>query len=130
RGTSTFDGAAIAHAVLKRISEHIGCRTLFATHYHQLAEDETLLNTGLYHQACLVNPTTREVTFLYKFTEGRCPQSHAMHVAKIAGLPEVIVEEARQMSAVFHSAVKSSAGPSDDEALGNFYDSVKHVAAH
>ncbi|EER14617.1 DNA mismatch repair protein MSH6-1, putative [Perkinsus marinus ATCC 50983] len=130
RGTSTFDGAAIAHAVLERISESIGCRTLFATHYHQLAEDESLHNTALYHQACLVNPATREVTFLYKFTKGRCPQSHAMHVAKIAGLPEVIVEAAREMSTVFHSAVEYPDVPYDDEALGEFYDSVKHVAAH
>ena len=74
RGTSTFDGYAIAHAVLKYLVRRIKCMTLFSTHYHMLLDDfRYTKHVDLYHMACKQDPEGDNITFLYKFIKGECP---------------------------------------------------------
>jgi len=88
RGTSTFDGLAIAEAVLNCVVKRIKCRTLFATHYHLLVEKvKELSEVGLYYMESDVNEETDEISFKYRFMPGVCPKSFGIQVAKLAGLP-------------------------------------------
>ncbi|HUU42133.1 MAG TPA: DNA mismatch repair protein MutS, partial [Planctomycetota bacterium] len=94
RGTSTFDGLAIAWAVGEHLHNRVGARTLFATHYHQLME------LGL-HCARVVNCSIAvrewkgEVIFLRKIVEGATDKSYGIHVARLAGIPAEVVRRAR-----------------------------------
>ncbi|CAK9036862.1 unnamed protein product [Durusdinium trenchii] len=92
RGTATFDGAAIASAVLTELKSHVCCPVLFATHYHPVSKKavEDTTRVAPFHMAASVNQQTNETTFLYKFLPGLCPASHGHNVAKIAGLPEKV----------------------------------------
>ena len=88
RGTSTFDGMAIAQSVLNSIIKRIQCRTLFSTHYHMLVERvKEMPEVGMFYMAADVNETTDEIVFKYQFMPGVCPKSFGIQVAKIAGLP-------------------------------------------
>jgi DNA mismatch repair protein MSH6 len=74
RGTSTFDGYSIAHAVLKYLVNEIKCLSLFSTHYHMLLDEfRDVPSIKLYHMACKANEAKDEVMFLYKFQPGECP---------------------------------------------------------
>lgn len=88
RGTSTFDGYAIAHAVLKHLAEVVRCRCMFATHYHLLTDEfERHLEVGNYNMACVVDEERHDVLFLYKLQRGVCSKSYGMNVAAMAGVP-------------------------------------------
>lgn len=88
RGTSTHDGNIIAKTILDRLEKKLRARTLFTTHYHSL-KDWCANQPGveLYFMDCIVNEKSKDITFLYKFKQGICPQSYGIHVAKLAGLP-------------------------------------------
>lgn len=102
RGTSTFDGTAIAFSVIKFLCEKVGCLSLFSTHYHMLMEDFAHdPRIAMYHMACNVEANQKDVTFLYKFIKGTCPKSYGMNVATLAGLPNDVVTRAQQMSESF-----------------------------
>ncbi|KAF9438134.1 DNA mismatch repair protein msh6 [Entomortierella beljakovae] len=102
RGTSTFDGYAIAYSVLHELSTRIGCLGLFSTHYGTLtSEFERDPNVALMHMACQVDQANREVTFLYKLIEGVCEKSYGMNVAHMAGVPRKIVDRAEEMADAF-----------------------------
>ena len=90
RGTSTHDGVIIAKTILDRLEKRIKCRTLFTTHYHML-KDWCRFQPGidLYFMDCMVNDNSKDITFLYKFKNGVCPQSYGIHVSKLAGLPVI-----------------------------------------
>jgi DNA mismatch repair protein MutS len=96
RGTSTFDGLAIAWSVTEDIARRIGCRTLFATHYHQLvglAEEVP----GLANIHVQVADSGGEIAFLHTVAEGPCDDSYGVQVAGLAGLPPAVVERARDL---------------------------------
>jgi DNA mismatch repair protein MSH6 len=102
RGTSTFDGYAIAYAVLHYLISHSGCMGLFSTHYHLLCkefEDNPLLSR--FHMACVVDDVNKQVTFLYTLVSGVCPQSYGMNVARLAGVPDAIVQRAEVVARDF-----------------------------
>ncbi|KAL7752170.1 DNA mismatch repair protein msh6 [Sorochytrium milnesiophthora] len=107
RGTSTFDGYAIAFAVLHDLVSRVGCVGLFSTHYGMLTQEfgETVAPSGRvanWHMGCLVDElVSRQVTFLYKLTPGACPKSYGMNVANMAGLDHQIVERAEQVAHEF-----------------------------
>jgi len=103
RGTSTYDGYSIAFAVLLHlISTTIGCRVLFSTHYHKLTQEFVSdPRIGLYHMSCFVDDERKDVTFLYKLTRGICPKSYGMNVARMAGIPERIVNRAEEVALQF-----------------------------
>jgi DNA mismatch repair protein MutS len=96
RGTSTFDGISIAWAVAEYLHDHIGAKTLFATHYHELTELATPLK-----RAKNLNVAVREwagkVIFLYRVVEGGADHSYGVQVARLAGLPQRVLDEARSI---------------------------------
>jgi len=102
RGTSTFDGAAIAAAVLADLTRRIRCCVLFATHYHPVSKQASAWpEVAPFHMAAEVDETTQDMTFLYRFLPGLCPASHGHNVARLAGLPAGVLEDARARSAEF-----------------------------
>ena len=102
RGTSTFDGYSIAHAVLKYLVNNIRCRSLFSTHYHMLLDEyRGVAGVQSYHMACRANEEKDEVMFLYRFERGECPMSFGINVARMAGIPKGILEHAKRKSFEF-----------------------------
>jgi DNA mismatch repair protein MutS len=96
RGTSTFDGVAIAWAVTEYLAQVLGCRTLFATHYHELtALADEVANVFNLHVA--VEEWGDEIVFLHRIQEGGTDRSYGIHVARLAGLPPAVIERARAL---------------------------------
>uniref|UniRef100_A0A915Q466 DNA mismatch repair proteins mutS family domain-containing protein n=1 Tax=Setaria digitata TaxID=48799 RepID=A0A915Q466_9BILA len=98
RGTSTYDGTAIAYAVLMDLATRLNCRTFFSTHYHSLCKAvENVSNIKAAHMACIVenenaeDPTMENVTFLYTLADGICPKSYGFFAAKISGLRKEVI---------------------------------------
>ncbi len=96
RGTSTFDGLSIAWAVTEEICNKIKCRTLFATHYHQLIGLEEHLE-GLHNIHMQVSDSNEGLRFLYTIGEGPCDESYGIHVGILAGLPPSVIERSREL---------------------------------
>ena len=92
RGTSTYDGMSIARAVIEHIRDHIGVKTLFATHYHELTDLEDDVHVKNYCIA--VKEKGSDVTFLRRIIRGSADKSYGIHVAKLAGLPQEVVKRA------------------------------------
>lgn len=96
RGTSTYDGLAIAWAVTEHLAERVGCRGLFATHYHELTElAEQMAGMANYHaevrEAGRLEGAGGEVVFLHRIAPGATDRSYGVHVAAMAGLPKEVV---------------------------------------
>jgi len=97
RGTSTYDGLAIARAVVEHLHNVIGARTLFATHYHELAiMAEELPHLRVYTMA-ISDDDQGEIVFLHRVTPGSIGRSYGVHVAKLAGMPQSIVLRAGEV---------------------------------
>ncbi len=92
RGTSTYDGLSIAWAVVEYILRYLKAKTLFATHYHELADLGK--KKGIKNYKVLVKENQNKVDFLHKVIEGSADKSYGVHVAKIAGLPKTIISRA------------------------------------
>lgn len=92
RGTSTYDGMSIARAVIEHIRDHIGAKTLFATHYHELTDLEDDVHVKNYCIA--VKEKGSDVTFLRRIIRGSADKSYGIHVAKLAGLPQEVIKRA------------------------------------
>ena len=97
RGTSTYDGLALATAITRYINEKIGACTLFATHYHELTALES--ETGIVNYTVSVYEDAREIIFLHKIVPGSASKSYGIHVAKKAGIPQAITELATRVLA-------------------------------
>ncbi len=98
RGTSTYDGLSIAWAVAEYILDrrHIGARTLFATHYHEMTQLEET-REGLKNYTVLIKEKGQDVLFLRKIIRGKADRSYGIHVAKLAGLPAPIISRAQNI---------------------------------
>ncbi|MBE6855818.1 MAG: DNA mismatch repair protein MutS [Ruminococcus sp.] len=98
RGTSTFDGVSIARAVAEHIctSKKLGCKTLFATHYHELIGLEDELE-GVKNYSIAVNKHGGSIRFLRKIVRGGVDESYGVDVAKLAGLPTKVINRAREL---------------------------------
>jgi DNA mismatch repair protein MSH6 len=109
RGTSTFDGMAIAHATLLHLLRRQRPLALFATHYRPLAID-CQQETGVLcrYLDCATDPDSRRVTFLYKLTLGISPKSYGMNVAAMAGLPNDLLLEASKVADHFEEKLSLS----------------------
>ncbi len=96
RGTATFDGLSIAWAVAEHLHDTIGCRTLFATHYHELTD---LANTkaAVANYNVAVREWNDEIIFLHKILPGAADKSYGIQVARLAGLPKPVVERAKSI---------------------------------
>lgn len=102
RGTATYDGTAIASAVVEALIK-LKCRTLFSTHYHSLVDDFACSKyVSLGHMACMVegenedDPSQETITFLYKFAKGACPKSYGFNAARLADLPDQVIRRGSQ----------------------------------
>jgi DNA mismatch repair protein MutS len=95
RGTSTFDGISIAKAVAEYINNKIGCKTLFATHYHELIALERR-NAGIRNFSAAASKRGDELHFLHKIVEGGVDDSYGIEVAKLAGVPEKVINSAKE----------------------------------
>jgi DNA mismatch repair protein MutS len=98
RGTSTFDGLSIAWAVVEYIANTkiLGAKTLFATHYHELTELEGTLD-GVNNYCIAVKERGDDIVFLRKIVKGGADKSYGIQVAKLAGVPDVVIERAKQL---------------------------------
>ena len=98
RGTSTFDGLSIAWAVVEYISNPklLGAKTLFATHYHELTELEGKLSS-VSNYCIAVKEKGDDIVFLRKIVKGGADKSYGIQVAKLAGLPDMVVDRAKEI---------------------------------
>ncbi len=99
RGTSTFDGLAIAWAVIEHISNKriLGAKTLFATHYHELTELEGKIDNV--HNYCIaVKESGDDIVFLRKIIKGGADRSYGIQVAKLAGVPDIVIDRAKEIA--------------------------------
>ncbi len=97
RGTSTFDGLAIAWAVVEFISKNLKCKTLFATHYHELSELEGVIN-GVKNYKITVKEINDSIVFLRKIVRGHANRSFGVEVARLAGVPQKVIDRAKEIS--------------------------------
>ncbi len=98
RGTSTYDGVSLAWAITEYLHDQVGCRVLFATHYHELAQLANKL-PGLRNYNVLVQECEGQVVFLHQIAAGSADKSYGIHVAKLAGVPEEVLDRANEVLA-------------------------------
>ena len=98
RGTSTYDGISLAWSVVEYLHEHVGCRTLFATHYHELTDLAKSLS-GVKNLNVAVREWQDEVIFLHKIIDGAADKSYGIHVARLAGVPREVIERSKEILA-------------------------------
>ncbi len=103
RGTSTYDGLALAWAVVEHIQQNIRAKTLFATHYHELTELEQLLE-GVRNLHVSVKESGDQILFLRRVEPGAADRSYGIEVARLAALPLSVIERAKQILALHESA--------------------------
>ena len=123
RGTSTYDGVAIAWAVTECLHNSIGCKTIFATHYHELTQlTEELEHVRNFNVA--VREVGEEIVFLHRLEPGGADRSYGIHVGRLAGLPAPVVTRAWQvlklLEAGHHVAKQPAPAPLDATQLGLF----------
>ncbi len=131
RGTSTYDGLAIARSVIEYIHNNprLNCRTLFATHYHELTELTNILprvdnfNVAVAEQG-------EDIVFLHKVLPGGADQSYGVHVARLAGIPSSVVARAHQLLAQLEEDSSDFAlkGPRDGHQQLSFFDAPENPA--
>jgi DNA mismatch repair protein MutS len=110
RGTSTYDGVAIAWAVTEHLHDRVGCKTMFATHYHELMQlPERLQHARNYNVA--VRETGDTVVFLHRLEPGGTDRSYGIHVAQLAGLPQAVVGRAREILVTLEGEHRMVPGP-------------------
>lgn len=98
RGTSTYDGLSLAWSIVEFLHDRIGCRTFFATHYHELTELQNELH-GVRNLNVTVKEWEDNVVFLHKIVPGAADKSYGIHVARLAGVPADVNERAKQILA-------------------------------
>jgi len=96
RGTSTYDGLSLAWAITEHIANNLKCRTLFATHYHELTELAELFK-NVKNCNVAVREWADQVVFLHRILPGGTDKSYGIHVAKLAGIPKIIVDRSKEI---------------------------------
>ena len=105
RGTATFDGMSLAEAILEYIANNIKCKTLFSTHYHELTDmEKTLKNLKNKHVSAVEEEGN--ITFLHKVKDGCVDKSYGINVAKLAGLPNSVIDRADSILKTYESKEK------------------------
>jgi DNA mismatch repair protein MutS len=130
RGTSTYDGLALAWSLLEYLHTEVRAKTLFATHFHEISSLENVL-PGLNNANVLVEKWKEEVVFLYKLAQGACNRSYGIEVAKLAGVPKEVLGRAKEIQGLLETqsqrggkARQSSLTPHAYQ-LG-FFDDLSH----
>lgn len=102
RGTATFDGMSLARAILEYVNEHIKCKTLFSTHYHELTELEGEFSTIKNVHVDAIEEDGH-ITFLHKIKDGAVDKSYGIHVARLAGMPNELLSRADEILKYYES---------------------------
>ncbi len=130
RGTSTLDGLSLAWAIAEHIADRVQCRTLFATHYHELTDLASRFS-GVRNLNVAVREWEDQVVFLHRIVEGGTDRSYGIHVARLAGVPKQVLDRARQLLSelavqhVGHGPKLSRAKRADENQLSLFEDPSK-----
>jgi len=148
RGTSTSDGNAIAHAVLRHLIAASRCLTLFSTHYHRLVDETSSAAVQLQHMQLEIDGAAAgrkdstgaagpgadeddsKITFLYKLRPGHCPKSYGMNVARLSGIPREVVANAQERAKIFKDDAEArEAGAKFMSSSGSIASLVKAARA-
>lgn len=125
RGTSTYDGLSIAWAVIEYIAEKVKCKTLFATHYHELTTLEEKLS-GIVNYRVAVKKRGDDITFLRKIIRGGADESYGIEVAMLAGVPRAVIKKAKRILGEVENGVQSTSSSeravSEDDGQIGFAD--------
>jgi DNA mismatch repair protein MutS len=130
RGTSTYDGVSLAWAIAEHLHDHVGARTLFATHYHELT-GMAEVRPGVRNRNVAVDERGKEVVFLHQIVPGSANRSYGIHVARLAGLPPGVLRRARVIlrgleDGSFEGAVASApAAPEPETQLPLFESTLR-----
>jgi DNA mismatch repair protein MutS len=128
RGTSTYDGLALAWAVVEHIHRNIRAKTLFATHYHELTELADQL-TGVRNLHVSVKESGDQILFLRRVEPGAADRSYGIEVARLAALPMSVIERAREILAHHESAVTEELAPVSAPMQIRMFEPVNHELA-
>eukprot|EP00939_MAST-03C_sp_MAST-3C-sp1_P003549 g3549.t1 len=113
RGTATYDGLALAQSVSEHLSQHVGCRTIFATHYHELNHlAESFDNVETMH-AVVIPSEDGGISFTFEMAPGGAEKSHGVEVAKIVGFPKTVTRRATEILAGLERGHQGDAGEED-----------------
>ena len=124
RGTATYDGMSIAQAILEYVNNHIKCKTLFSTHYHELT-DLAYKNTGIKNIHVEAIEKDGKVTFLHKIKDGAVDKSYGIHVAKLAGLPNDVLSRAQEVLTYYEKKSKNKGNRDLSEQVSFNFDTVQ-----
>ncbi|MGO3731827.1 MAG: DNA mismatch repair protein MutS [Vagococcus sp.] len=116
RGTATYDGMALAQAIIEHIHQHVKAKTLFSTHYHEITVLENSLN-GLKNIHVGAVEKDGEVVFLHKMMDGPADKSYGVHVAKLAGLPTELLERATDILSQLESKTPEVISVTNDPTI-------------
>lgn len=119
RGTSTFDGVSLAYAISEYLHDHIKCRTLFATHYHELTQLAKRYS-GIDNYNMSVNELEGKIVFSYSFLRGCADKSYGVHVAQMAGLPVHVTDRANELLSSFEQVEGSGSASVIGQQLSLF----------
>ncbi|MEX2316849.1 MAG: DNA mismatch repair protein MutS [Pirellulales bacterium] len=125
RGTSTYDGLSLAWSIVEHIHENIGCRTLFATHYHELTDLADQL-PGVANYNVAVKEWDDQVVFLHEIVPGAADKSYGIHVAQLAGVPRSVNDRAREVLSWLEA--QHDANPNAARGLANGHASGPSAA--
>ena len=107
RGTATFDGMSLAQAILEYVANKIKCKTLFSTHYHELTDmEKTISNLKNKHVSAVEE--NGNITFLHKVKDGSVDKSYGINVAKLAGLPDEVIDRASGILNIYENKEKKT----------------------
>lgn len=124
RGTATYDGMSLAQAILEYISENIGAFTLFSTHYHELTRlDKNFKNIKNVHVSAVENGN--QITFLHKVKNGAVDKSYGIHVARLAKMPDELLDRAEEILSEYESNSKKKNPEEKVQLAMNFEPNVK-----
>ena len=124
RGTATYDGMSLAQAILEYVAKNIKCKTLFSTHYHELtALESEFLNVKNVHVAA--KEEGNMITFLHKVQNGPADKSYGIHVARLAKMPEDLLERAQEILDSYEKGEKKINKEQDNRQLSMIFDEPK-----
>ncbi len=128
RGTSTYDGVAIAWAVAAYLHDKLGCKAIFATHYHELTQlADRFARIANFNVA--VHEAGDEVIFLHRLRPGGADRSYGIHVGRLAGLPDDVIARAREVLRSLEAGHRVAAAPSPADQLALFTPAEDPVVA-
>ena len=118
RGTATYDGIALAQAILEFVNNKIKCKTLFSTHYHELTSLEELSGIKNVHVEAIEKDGN--VTFLHKVKNGAVDKSYGIHVAKLAGMPNDLLKRAQEILKSYENGIGIERAETSNQLSFNF----------